>query len=81
MNIVVLELENDKFFIEQSSKSAEEIYVAHCDGESECIFTQKYQPVSFVIESTNGTKAAFQEIIFSLGWKREINKIYVRLYI
>jgi len=65
MNIIVIELERDKFFVELAKKSAEEVFAAHLDGKVECIFTQKFRPLSFILESTDGSKDKFQEVIFS----------------
>ncbi len=67
MNIVVLELENEMFFVEHSSRPAEEIFEEHSGNENECVFTQKNVPISFIIESTNGTADDFEQVIFRKG--------------
>ena len=68
MNIVVLELENETFFVEHTSRSAEEIFERHSGDENEFVFTEKNKPISFIIESTNGTWDDFEQVIFRIGY-------------
>ena len=64
MNIIAIELENDQFYIQISKKSAETVFEEHLEGEVDCIFTQKYKPISFVLEKTNANKDDFKEVMF-----------------
>ena len=64
MNLVVLELEQDKFFVELTSKAAEDVFDDHKDGKTNHIFTQKFKPTSFILESSEATKEDLETITF-----------------
>ncbi|CBY12538.1 unnamed protein product [Oikopleura dioica] len=66
MIILVLELEKDRFLVQRTNKEAEEIFEDYVSGRTDCIFTQRYKPQSFIIEKTrSGSLDDLEEVIFS----------------
>ena len=64
MNLVVLELQQDKFFVELTSRDPEDVFQDHKDEKTNHIFTQKFKPTSFILESVEATKEDLETITF-----------------
>lgn len=77
-DVIVLELEHGRYFIEHSNEPPETIFDDHKNGTSnwetgvalrDCLFTKKFKPVNYVLEHNGVTKDEFNVIL--LGYMLE----------
>merc|ERR1712150_274622 len=77
-DVIVLELEHGRYFIEHSNEPPESIFDDHKNGTSnwetgvalrDCLFTKKFKPVNYVLEHNGVTKDEFNVIL--LGYMLE----------
>ena len=77
-DVIVLELENGRYFIEHSNEPPEAILEDHANGTSnwerglafrDCLFTKKFKPLNYVLEHNGVTRGEFDVIL--LGYMLE----------